>query len=138
PSRDPIEISAGHNWSTAGFAMATIRKRKHKWEVQIRRLGLRPISKSFHTSKDAQAWARYMQVKADRADLPADPKALQRAYLSELVVRYRDSISVAKRSYEKERYFLRTFLAHPICTKRLSELRTEDFAVYRDERDSVP
>src|SRR5262249_39078507 len=64
------------------FPMATIRKRKHKWEVQIRRLGFRPISRSFRTSKDAQAWARYMEVQADRADLPADPKALQRTCLS--------------------------------------------------------
>src|SRR5262249_9960674 len=113
PSAPPSKLFAGNRFSSASlprpdrnlswpqlvhserFPMATIRKRKHKWEVQIRRAGLRPISKSFHTSKDAQAWARYMEVQADRAGLPADPKALQRTCLSELVVRYRDSVSVA-------------------------------------------
>jgi hypothetical protein len=114
--------------------MATIRKRGRRWEVQIRRAGQRAISKSFHVRKDADAWARHMEVRADRADLPADPKALHQIRLGDLVVRYRDSVSVHKRSYDKERFFLRTFLAHPICRKRLSELRTDDFAAYRDER----
>jgi hypothetical protein len=58
--------------------MATIRKRGAKWQVQIRRLGVRPISRSFHVHKDAEAWARQMEVQADRRDLPRDPKALQR------------------------------------------------------------
>jgi len=114
--------------------MATIRKRGDKWQVQFRRAGLCPISRSFHVRADAQAWARHMEVKADRRDLPTDPKALERVTLSELVVRYRDSVSAAKRSYERERLFLRVFLGYPICAKRLSELRTEDFAAYRDER----
>jgi integrase len=75
-----------------------------------------------------------MEVRADRAELPADPKALHGLKLGDLVERYRDNVSIHKRSYEKERFFLRTFLAHPICRKRLSELRTEDFAGYRDDR----
>ena len=44
--------------------MPTIRKRGHKWQVQVRRLGLRPISRSFHVLKDAQAWARHMEQLA--------------------------------------------------------------------------
>lgn len=66
--------------------MATIRKRKHKWEVQVRRVGLRPISKSFHILKDAEAWARHMDVQADRRDLPPDPKELERLTLGYLVI----------------------------------------------------
>jgi hypothetical protein len=114
--------------------MATIRKRRGKWEVQIRRAGLHPTTKSFHQRKDAEEWARNMEIKADRADLPSDPKALQRITLSELVIRYRDSISFKKRSYDKERFFLKVFLAHPICAKYLSNISTEDFAAYRDNR----
>jgi integrase len=114
--------------------MATIRKRKDKWEVQIRRMGLRPISKSFIMRKDAEAWARYLEVQADRADLPTDRRVLQRVTLGELVQRYRNTVSVKKRSHDKERFFLQVFLAHSICCKRLSEVSTTDFAEYRDHR----
>jgi integrase len=114
--------------------MATIRKKRQKWEVQIRRTGLRPISKSFHAFKDAEAWARHMEVQADRKDLPPDRKALDRVTLGELVERYRTTVSIKKRSYDKERYFLKVFGDHPLCRKFLSEITAADFAAYRDER----
>jgi integrase len=114
--------------------MAAIRKRKGKYEVQIRRSGLRHISRSFHALKDARTWASYMEVQADRQDLPGDPKALQSVTLGELVARYRDTVSTRKRGYEVERIVLNAFLRHPICKRRLSEIATTHFAEYRDER----
>jgi hypothetical protein len=87
--------------------MPTIRKRGHKYQVQIRRLGLRSVSRSFHQLKDAQAWARHMELQADRRDLPPDPKALQRITLGELVARYRDTVSPRKRTGAAERIVLR-------------------------------
>jgi hypothetical protein len=114
--------------------MATIRKKRHKWEVQIRRVGLRPVSKSFYQRKDADAWARHMEVQADRRDLPPDMKELERVTLGELVARYRDTISIKKRTVAAEQIVLNAFLRHPICSRTLSTLRTEDFASYRDDR----
>jgi len=114
--------------------MATIRKRGTKWQVQIRRAGFPTISKSFHVRKDADAWARQMEVQADRSDLPVDAKVLERITLGEVVERYRDSVSVKKRGYDVERIVLTAFLRHPICRKPLAQLRTEHFAAYRDER----
>jgi integrase len=113
--------------------MATIRKRDRKWQVQVRRNCLF-VSKSFHTQKDAQEWARQMEVKADRRDLPPDPKALERVTLGELVQRYRDTVTAKKRGAQVESIVLNRFLRHPICSRRLSELRTADFANYRDQR----
>jgi hypothetical protein len=34
--------------------MATTRKHRKKWEVQVRRLGIGSVSKSFHTQRDAE------------------------------------------------------------------------------------
>jgi hypothetical protein len=76
--------------------MATIRKRGKKWQVQIRRVGARHISLSFTVRKDAEAWARQMEVQVDRRDLPSDPKALQWVTLRQLVERYRDTVSVTR------------------------------------------
>ena len=114
--------------------MATIRKRGAKWQVQIRRVGVRPISRSFNVRKDADAWARQMEVQADRRDLPSDSKSLQRVTLGQLVERYRDTVSVRKRGYAVERIVLNAFLRHHICRKPLSEIGASDFASYRDER----
>jgi integrase len=113
--------------------MANIRKHRNKWQVRIRRTGLPPLSKTFTQRKDAMEWARQTEVQADRHDLPADPKALQHITLAELVERYRDTVSITKKGYERERVSLTAFLRHPICARRLSELKTEDFAIYRDQ-----
>jgi integrase len=114
--------------------MATIRKRKQKYQVQVRRIGLRPVAASFHQLKDAQAWARYMELKADRRDLPPDPNALREITLGELVVRYRDTVSPRKRTAQTERVVLNAFLLHPICRRKLSDITRTDFAAYRDDR----
>ena len=84
--------------------------------------------------KDAQAWARHLEVQADRRDLPADPKALQQVTLGELVTRYRDTVSIGKRGHEVERIVLSAFLLHPICRRKLSDITAMHFAQYRDER----
>ena len=113
--------------------MATIRKRTHKWQVLIRRNNL-STSRSFHHLKDAQAWARQMEAQADRGSLPPDPKALDKVTLGELVTRYRDTVTPLKRTASTERIVLAAFLRRSICSKRLSDLRTSDFAAYRDQR----
>ena len=74
--------------------MATIRKHRDKWQVQIRRAGLRQMSRSFALRKDALEWARDMERQADRHELPMDPKALKQVTLGDLVRRYRDTISI--------------------------------------------
>jgi hypothetical protein len=100
----------------------------------FRRAGLPHISKSFRVLKHAQAWARQMEVKADRNELPADPAALRGITLGDLVRRYRDTVSVEKRGNAIEQYVLNAFLGQPLCSKQVSALRTEDFAAYRDQR----
>jgi len=107
--------------------MASIRKRGDKYHVQVRRVGQASVTKSFRERRDAQAWARLMEVKADKGDLLADPKALKQTTLSEIIGKYRDTITPTKRSHETERLVLSAFLLHPICRRRLSELRAEDF-----------
>jgi integrase len=114
--------------------MATLRRRGNKWQVQIRRVGSQFVSRSFHSLRDAHAWSRQMEIQADRGDLLSDPKALQKLTLGDLVCRYRDTVSPRKKTAAAERIVLNAFLRHPICSKRLSELRTAHFAAYRDER----
>jgi hypothetical protein len=73
--------------------MASIRKRGRKWQVQVRRKGYGARTRSFHVLKDAETWARQMEVQADRGDLPARPFALREVTLGQLIERYRDTVS---------------------------------------------
>lgn len=114
--------------------MATIRKHRGKWQVQVRRKNCRPVVKSFIQRKDAEAWSRQTELDIDRQALPQDPRQLERITLGDLVIRYRDTVTPRKRSAKSETLVLNAFLRHPICAKTLSELGQGDFARYRDER----
>ena len=112
--------------------MATIRKRNGKFQVQIRRQGSESYSKTFRRRQDALAWAREMEVAADRSLLEFDPRSLEKIFLRDLVARYRDEVSPGKKSREVETIILNAFLREPMCKKSLRKLSNADFAAYRD------
>jgi hypothetical protein len=64
------------------------------------------MSKSFAVRRDAKEWATQMEHRADRHELPVDPRGLQRITLGELVRRYRDTVSVRKKAYDNEAHFV--------------------------------
>jgi len=47
--------------------MATTRNHGDRWQVQGRRRGQSPLSKTFVQQSDAKAWGRTMEAAADRA-----------------------------------------------------------------------
>lgn len=114
--------------------MATIRRRADKWQVQVRRRHAPNISRTFHRKTEAEAWARSMEVEADRRTLKHDPRLLDELTLGDLVKRYRDTICSAKMGADVETTLLNAFLRQGICRKPLSSLSVQDFATYRDER----
>ncbi|AWC20966.1 integrase [Aminobacter sp. MSH1] len=114
--------------------MASIRKRKGKWQAQVRRLGFAPEIRTFVTKVDAQEWARTIETKIDRRELEPDRRILDETTLRDVITRYRDEIVPAKKGGEVEVIVLNAFLRHSICRKRLSHLGAQDFASYRDER----
>ncbi|MBP0116258.1 hypothetical protein [Bradyrhizobium vignae] len=114
--------------------MATIRQRGKKWQVQVRRAGSGAVSKSFLRRKDAEAWARQMEIRADRSELPADSGVLKTVSLADLIARYRKEVTPKKRGGKIEDSVLARMLRDPICKLPLSQLGTADFARYRDPR----
>ncbi|MBN9453999.1 MAG: site-specific integrase [Bosea sp.] len=114
--------------------MATIRKHRDKFQVRIRRKDAPALTRTFAAFSDAKEWATLQERKADRGELGADRKELERITLAKLVERYRDEVLPMKKAETVERYILNAFLRHPICKKRLSDLTTADFAAYRDQR----
>lgn len=72
--------------------MASLRYRNNKWQVQVRRHGHTPQSKSFQSKADAQRWARHAEAELDRTLIPNDPRLLSTITITEVLTRYRDTI----------------------------------------------
>jgi len=72
--------------------LATFQKRASgKWQARIRRDGQPPISKTFATKADAEAWARAQEREMDRgAFIPSD--TAQRTTLSAALDRYAEEV----------------------------------------------
>jgi len=114
--------------------MASIRKFNNKWQVQIRRKGHRSINKSFLYRKDAETWSRSKERELDDGGISIDRSGLKSISLGDLLIRYRDTVSIKKRGSKSEVYWINAFLNHPSSKLKLSEVTSQTFARYRDER----
>jgi len=114
--------------------MATIRKRNNRWQVMIRRKDAPQISRTFHRKVEAEAWAREIEVEADRGHLKNDPRILNRITFGDLMRRYADTISMEKAGAQIEGYVIDAFLKNPLSQRTLGSLQPSDFTAYRDLR----
>jgi integrase len=117
--------------------MATIRRRGIAWQVQVRRQGHPPLSRTFGLKSDAELWARQKEAQLDRGELPVDTRVLRSHTLADLLERYGATIVPRKRSADRERYMLRVVLRHPMACLSLHRLTPTEVAKYRDDRLAV-
>ena len=75
----------------AASAMATLRQRKGKWQVQIRRRKL-TLARTIQMKTGALRWANQMEVEADREGTIRDARALERTTVAEILTRFRDEV----------------------------------------------
>lgn len=102
--------------------------------MQIRRKGFPTACRSFRQKSDAEEWARSMEVKADRGDLPTPVKILDSYKVKDILERYRDEITVKKRSADTETYILDAFIRLPIASLTLAQITPAHFSAYREKR----
>ena len=114
--------------------MATIRKRGDKWHVQVRRKDRPSVTRSFLSKADALAWARKVELEADRGGLPVDQRVLARVKVAEVLIRYRDEVSPGKRGRENEITAINALLRHSLAQMSLNDFTSAHVATYRDER----
>jgi hypothetical protein len=114
--------------------MATFRKRGAKWQVQVRRQGHPPLSRSFISKRDAEAWARDVELKLDRGDLAGLSQGVDRTPLGELLRRYEQTVTPTKRSATVERYGINKLLRDDLSKEPIGTLSPERVAAYRDRR----
>ena len=112
--------------------MGTIRKRNGKFQAQVRREGVKPISKTFLTKKDAEVWVRGIEARIDVAEVNiAMPKLLT---LQDLLVRYAEEITLYKKGKQQELRRISRLLKDRISDTKLSKLSSATIAEFRDRR----
>lgn len=114
--------------------MATLIKRGDKYFVQIRRKGMATTCRSFHYKADAEEWARHMEAKADRGDLPTPAREQARYTVRDILERYRDEVIPEKRGAEVETYIINAFLRQPLNNLTLAQITPAHFTAYREKR----
>lgn len=117
--------------------MATIRKRGSSWQVQVRRDGFPPISKTFSAKADAAAWAREKERQIDRAEVPATLRDFKDMTVADLLRRYGQEVTPGKRGARFEQSRLKQLLSHPIALAGLHQLSGVMVTQYREDRLKV-
>lgn len=78
--------------------MATIRKRgEFSYHVQIRRKGQQPVTKTFNTQKEAEAWARMIESEMDRG-IFQDRSTAESTTLYEVITLFAQNVLPYKKS----------------------------------------
>lgn len=113
--------------------MATIRARGDRWQVMIRHRGQQPVTKTFTSKKDAEAWARITEVAIERGVF-IDRSDADKVTLGEVIAKYRDQVTVQKRGCDQETTRLNALARHHIARLALSSVTARVIAEYREER----
>lgn len=109
--------------------MATIRQRGGKWQVQVRRSGRPPLSKTFTIKHDAERWARGVEIGIERGQI--QHAASGRTTVAEVVQRYERDILPLLRS--RAATHLKPIL-RALGSIAAGQLSNQDLAAYRDAR----
>ncbi|MBO1909517.1 site-specific integrase [Microvirga sp. 3-52] len=117
--------------------MATIRKRGSSWQVQVRRDGFPPLTKTFSIRADAAEWARDKERQIDRAELLNTIRDFKGITVADLLRRYEQEVTPRKRGARFEQSRLRQLLAHGIAKTSLHNLSGASVSHYRDDRLKV-
>ena len=118
--------------------MATIQKRKYlnktSYQVRIRRLGIKTITKSFLTRTEAKRWARSMEAKLDRGDY-SDYSSASKVTLGDLFKRYiNEDKHKKKKQWRNEEYRFNQLMKDELSNVNLLRFSTKHLAEYRDRR----
>ncbi|NOT19700.1 MAG: site-specific integrase [Sideroxydans sp.] len=114
--------------------MATFEQRDNGWwQAKIRRKGYPPQSKSFELKSDAVSWARDIENKMDRSVF-TDRSEAEATTLLEALNRYEREVSILKDGHGVEKYRIGIWRADPLAKRSMANLRSPDFAKWRDNR----
>jgi hypothetical protein len=112
--------------------VATYRKRNGKWQAIVRHKTIGTTSRSFHTKQAAIKWFISVEEQLEAASFGAlRPTHIT---LGELVKRYSNEVTPAKRAATTELRRLQRLIRDPLRSLRVSQLTSQAVAAFRDRR----
>tara|TARA_E500000318_G_scaffold20871_1_gene21400 strand:- start:13192 stop:14175 length:984 start_codon:yes stop_codon:yes gene_type:complete len=114
--------------------MPTIRKRKSRWQAQVRVKDKPALTKTFDRYQDAVSWAAQIEKDLRGRQVNTGSLSPSRTTLGDLIERYKREITPAKRSATIEELRLGKMALDRIARKTLGSITTSDAADYRDRR----
>ena len=114
--------------------MATFRKHRRKWQVQVRREGQPALPRTFSYRKDAIAWARDIEAKQERGFTAVDNRALRSSTVDDLLERYVRTITITKRGRAPEAARISRMRRSAVARMSLAAATPDKFAEYRAQR----
>ena len=113
--------------------MATIRKRKYKYQALVRLSNHPTVSKTFTLKSDARTWARETEIQIQKGNFDTVYKPIKET-LGEVLERYLREVTPKKKSPEVEAIKIKRLLREPIAARPFSSLKPFHFVEFRDER----
>ena len=109
--------------------MATIRKKRNKWQVLIRKQNIKAISKTFILKEDALRWAREVEVNIQKG-LYQDNSSARSITLKRILEEYRDKVSINNKGHYIDRYKINKLCKDPLAQltiANISPLKLSEF-----------
>ena len=113
--------------------MGYIRKRKGRWSVEIKKVGSHQIHKTFTQKSDALRFINETETQI-QTNRYRDISEASKTTLKIVIQRYVREIIKDKADKKRERSKYNVIMRNDICRKTLTELRSSDFAKFRDQR----
>ncbi len=119
--------------------MATIRKRfSGKFTVEIRKKGYQKQYKTFLCRSDAVKWAKSIESDMDR-NIFEDYSDASTTTLRDILIKYRDDVTVLKKGARSETYKINKLINHKIAQVSLLRLKSSHIAsLKKDLKDKAP
>ena len=112
--------------------MATFRKRNGKWQAIVRQKSIGTVSRSFIKKTQAIKWALEQEERIERGIFGSiEPSEVT---LGELLQRYSEEITPAKRGAETEQRRLNRLIKDSISDYSIEQLTSKTLASFRDRR----
>ena len=109
--------------------MASIRRRKDRYQVQVRRKGFEPVSKTFTSRAAAKKWIQATEADMERRTFAPAPTIS----VCEILERYKREVLPSHKGHQAERYRVQTLLGF-FGGLKLVHLTSQEVAKYRDAR----
>jgi len=106
------------------MGMAYIRKRNGKWIAEIRKKDFKKIQKTFLKKSNANNWVQEIEYQMDKKQYQ-DFSDSSKFTLGDLIIKYRDEVTINKKGASEETYKLNFLLRNKIAECRLLELDTK-------------